>query len=143
MHIKEFAERTCLTPDTIRFYEKRGLLSPARGAANGYRYYGERELEIVQQIQIGRALGFTLAEIKRGAEAWQRGKLTSALQISMIETKIDEVERKMAQLARIAAYLRKKAAWLKQGRKTVPPKWTPAPPLEQSKRGAINRSENF
>ena len=41
MHIKDFAAQTGLSTDTLRYYEKEGLLQPARDA-NGYRNYGTR-----------------------------------------------------------------------------------------------------
>ncbi len=117
MLIKEFAERAGLTPDTIRFYEKRGLLCPVRGQANRYRQYGEEDLEVVQQIKIGQALGFTLAEIRRGAEASRQGKLTQDVQIAMMEAKIAEIDAKVEQLRRIRHYLKRKAVWMKAGGK--------------------------
>lgn len=125
MHIREFAQRVGLSVDTIRFYEKRGLLQPVRQKTNRYRQYGDREIEIVRQIQIGRALGFTLAEIKRGAEAWHSGRLTPAMEISMLTAKLLEVERKTAELSIIAHYLRRKIAWNRGGRKSAPPVWSP------------------
>lgn len=115
MLIKEFAERAGLTPHTIRFYEKRGLLRPVRGQTNRYRQYGEEDLELVQQIKIGQALGFTLAEIRRGAEASRQGKLTAELQIGMMAAKIGEVDARIAHLRRIRHYLKRKMAWMQAG----------------------------
>ena len=43
MHIQEFAALTGLSADTLRFYEKEGLLAPARDG-NGYRIYSERDV---------------------------------------------------------------------------------------------------
>lgn len=123
MLIKEFAARAGLTPDTIRFYEKKGLLSPARGKSNRYRSYGEEDLEIVQQIKIGQALGFTLAEIKRGADAWRQGKLTVQVQIDMMEAKVNEVSSKVKQLERIRQYLKRKIVWIKSGGTAPRPEW--------------------
>lgn len=42
MRIREFSELTGIGADTLRYYEKEGLLHPARDA-NGYRTYGERD----------------------------------------------------------------------------------------------------
>lgn len=123
MLIKEFAARAGLTPDTVRFYEKRGLLRPTRARSNRYRHYGEEDLEIAQQIKIGQALGFTLAEIKRGADAWRRGKLTVEVQISMIEAKVSEVDSKVKQLHRIRQYLKRKIVWMKSGGTVPRPEW--------------------
>jgi DNA-binding transcriptional MerR regulator len=108
MLIQEFAARAGLTPDTIWSYEKRKLLCPARGQSNRYRWYGEEDLETIQQIKIGQALRFTLAEIKRGENAWWRGRLTTEVQISMMEAKVSEVEREVKQLHRIRQYLKRK-----------------------------------
>lgn len=125
MLIKEFAELAGVSPDTVRFYEKRGLLKPAaRGASNGYRRYGEKELEVIQQIQIGQTLGFSLAEIRAGAEAWMRGEFTPAMQVAMMSAKLQEVERKQQQLLTIADYLRRKIAWIKGGEQGPKPQWT-------------------
>jgi MerR family copper efflux transcriptional regulator len=123
MLIKEFATRAGLTPDAIRFYERKGLLHPARGKSNRYRRYGDEDLEIVQQIKIGQALGFTLAEIKRGAEAWRQGSLTVDVQIGMVEAKVGEVSAKLKQLHRIKQYLRRKLVWMKGDRTAAPPEW--------------------
>lgn len=132
MLIKEFASRAGLTPDTIRFYEKRGLLYPVRGKSNGYRRYGEEDLETIQQIKIGQALGFTLAEIKRGADAWRRGKLSTEAQISIMEAKVSEVESKVKQLHRIRKYLKRKIVWMRSGGRLPRPEWHDAEVAEHS-----------
>lgn len=51
--------------DTIRFYEKRGLLAPSRRRASGFREYAQADLELLEFIRDGRALGFPLQEIQR------------------------------------------------------------------------------
>jgi DNA-binding transcriptional MerR regulator len=50
---------------TLRYYDEIGLLKPVRVASSGYRIYGQRELDILQQILFYRELGFALEEIKR------------------------------------------------------------------------------
>jgi hypothetical protein len=45
LRVSELAERAGLAPSTVRFYERAGLLSPARRAANGYRVFDESALE--------------------------------------------------------------------------------------------------
>jgi len=118
MQIKEFAARTGVSRDTIRFYEKRGLLKPAsRNGSNGYRHYSEDEVELMRQIQIGQALGFSLAEIKKGAEAWRVGVFGDDLQIAMMEAKLVDLDRKLAELSRISFYLREKIRWIKEGKR--------------------------
>ncbi len=61
--IKEIAEITGLSQRMLRHYDLIGLLQPAR-KENGYRIYGEEEMQKLQQILFFRELGFSLAEIK-------------------------------------------------------------------------------
>lgn len=64
-----------------------------------------------------------MAEIKRGADAWRRGKLTTEAQIGMMEAKVSEVESKLKQLHRIRQYLRRKIVSMKSGGTVPRPKW--------------------
>jgi len=49
---------------TLRYYDEIGLLKPLRIASSGYRLYGQKELDTLQQILFYRELGFPLDEIK-------------------------------------------------------------------------------
>jgi DNA-binding transcriptional MerR regulator len=49
--------------DTVRYYERSGLLAPARRLPSGYRRYGQGELARLRFILRAKALGFTLQEI--------------------------------------------------------------------------------
>ena len=63
MHISELARNAEVNVQTIRFYERQGLLpAPARTAA-GYRSYTAKDLDRVIFIKRNQELGFTLAEI--------------------------------------------------------------------------------
>lgn len=63
MKINEIEKKLGLTRANIRFYEKEGLLSPAR-AENGYRDYNETDIATLRKIIIFRKLGLSLSEIK-------------------------------------------------------------------------------
>lgn len=68
--IGEVAQRTGLTQRTLRFYEERGLVTPASRMEGGFRLYSEADIGRVQLIkQLQDLLGFTLAEIKEMVEA--------------------------------------------------------------------------
>jgi DNA-binding transcriptional MerR regulator len=72
MHIGELARSAQVNVQTIRFYERQGLLPrPARTAA-GYRLYEARDLERVIFIKRNQELGFTLAEIQPLFEIHER-----------------------------------------------------------------------
>ena len=65
MKINEVESIVGITRRNIRFYEKEGLLTPARNSQNGYREYGEAEVATLKEIKLLRKLGVPLDEIRR------------------------------------------------------------------------------
>ena len=86
MKINEVEQLVGITKRNIRFYEKEGLLSPGRNADNGYRDYGEEDVEALRKIKLLRKLDVPMEEIRR----MQQGDLTLA----------DGLRRHMIQLER-------------------------------------------
>lgn len=64
MKIKFVEELVGITKKNIRFYEEQGLLTPDR-AENGYREYGQADVDRLMQIKLLRKLGVPIEEIKR------------------------------------------------------------------------------
>lgn len=62
--IKEVAKQLGCNANAIRFYEKKGLLTPVRGD-NNYREYSEEDIEQLQFIMLYRQLGFSIDAIKQ------------------------------------------------------------------------------
>src|SRR4026209_2329375 len=62
--VKELAKLSGVTVRTLHFYDETGLLKPAYYGTNGYRYYEEPQLLILQQILFFRELGMELKQIK-------------------------------------------------------------------------------
>jgi Cd(II)/Pb(II)-responsive transcriptional regulator len=65
MQIKELARSTGVDVETIRYYEKQGLLPEPARLANGYRDYEASHLERLSFIRHCRALDVSLADVKR------------------------------------------------------------------------------
>ena len=63
--IKEVSERFNITPPTLRFYEKAGLLPSIRREENGHRMYSDTDLEWIQIVCCMRATGMSIDYIKR------------------------------------------------------------------------------
>jgi DNA-binding transcriptional MerR regulator len=63
--VKQVAGISGVSVRTLHFYHETGLLKPAYVGANGYRFYEEPQLLILQQILFYRELGFELKQIKR------------------------------------------------------------------------------
>jgi DNA-binding transcriptional MerR regulator/quercetin dioxygenase-like cupin family protein len=62
--VKQVAEMSGVSVRTLHFYDETGLLKPSRHRANGYRFYEEPQLLILQQILFYRELGFELKQIR-------------------------------------------------------------------------------
>jgi len=65
MRIGELGKSACVDVETIRYYEKAGLLPPPARSSNGYRAYGSAHLERLAFIRHCRALDISLADVKR------------------------------------------------------------------------------
>lgn len=63
--VQKLAKLSGVSVRTLHFYDEIGLLRPAYTTANGYRYYEERELLLLQQILFFRELGFELKKIQK------------------------------------------------------------------------------
>jgi DNA-binding transcriptional MerR regulator len=64
LKIGELAQRAGVTAKAIRFYERKGVLPPAKRAPTGYRLYGDDAVEMLCFVKQATGLGLTLAEIK-------------------------------------------------------------------------------
>jgi Cd(II)/Pb(II)-responsive transcriptional regulator len=64
LKIGELAERTACLVETVRFYERSGILPPPQRASNNYRTYGEIHVERLLFVRHCRALDMTLDEIR-------------------------------------------------------------------------------
>ena len=65
MGIKEAEEATGISRQNIRFYERQGLLHPARNKNNSYREYTEEDILRLKEIRLLRKLGMPVEEIRR------------------------------------------------------------------------------
>lgn len=65
MKINEVEALAGITKKNIRFYEEQGLLSPKRNSENGYRDYGEEEVQTLRRIKLLRKLGVPIEEIRQ------------------------------------------------------------------------------
>ena len=65
LKINEVEALVGITKKNIRFYEAEGLLAPRRNSENGYRDYGDAEVEALRRIKLMRKLGVPLEEIRK------------------------------------------------------------------------------
>ncbi len=115
MLISEFARAAGLTPDTVRFYVRLGLLRPDVGAKSSHRAYqvfSASDVKAAQVIRLSQAAGLSLKEIAALGEERRAGRLTSARRIEVVSAQIERLEAKAVELKAMAAYLRAKRDWL-------------------------------
>lgn len=62
--IQALSRLSGVTTRALRWYDEIGLLTPSRVAESGYRFYGEKEVDRLQDILYYRSLGVPLAQIK-------------------------------------------------------------------------------
>src|SRR5215470_15059911 len=77
LRVAELAARAGVAPSTVRFYERAGLLSPARRAENGYRVFDESALEELAFIQRAKGIGMSLEDIAELVVVWSSGSCQS------------------------------------------------------------------
>lgn len=73
-HVKELADASGVSPDTVRFYTKERLLKPKRDKKNQYNLYGHSDLVRLRFILRAKTLGYTISEIKKILKASEKGE---------------------------------------------------------------------
>lgn len=97
--IGTLAKRAGVRVDTVRYYERNGLLAPYRRLASGYRRYGELEVSRLRFIRRAQTLGFTLKEIKE-LLALSAQRNVAKIKRSA-QTKLKDVQERIAALEKI------------------------------------------
>jgi DNA-binding transcriptional MerR regulator len=105
MQIGEVAERTALTADAIRFYEKRNLLPKSDRSAGRFRLYTEDAIERIRFIRQMQGLGFSLREVGELIEL--RGDKVDACEAvkELQQVKLADVRAKLHELRHLESEL--------------------------------------
>ena len=101
MLISQLSKETGIPIPTIRFYEKKGLFTSTvkqTVTTNNYAYYGEEVVQKLQFIQMAKAVGFTLSEIKEVIDAWYVRELTKKAKLQVLNLKLQQIDKKMKEL---------------------------------------------
>ena len=106
MRIGDLASQAGVAVDTVRYYERRGLLPEPPRRPSGYREYDEEQLRQLRFVRRCKALGFTLDEIRQllrlnadpGADRATVRELTQR-RLAEVDVKLDELRKLRASLA--------------------------------------------
>jgi DNA-binding transcriptional MerR regulator len=103
MRIGEMAKRAGVTIDTVRFYERRGVLPPPDRLPSGYRVYDTAAVDRVRFARELQGLGFTLDEVVDALHTYDAEDPTCADQRWRLERALDRIDQKIAELRRTRA----------------------------------------
>lgn len=94
-----------VSPDTLRYYERVGLLPPPPRTAAGYRLYGEEAADRLSFISGAKRMGLRLADIKELLDVRDRGQCPCGHTKSLVERRLAEVDAEIQQLTDVRAQL--------------------------------------
>jgi Hg(II)-responsive transcriptional regulator len=122
LRIGEVASRARVNIQTLRYYERRGLLEAPGRTGSGYREYPSETVRLIRFIKRAQELGFTLKEIEelialRDAKGRRRSEVRT-----LAEGKMRDIDKKLAQLQamRSALYSMVESCACRDGRPTCP-----------------------
>lgn len=107
MRIGEVAKRTGIGIETIRFYERQGLLIESERQSSGYRQFDDAAIARLTFIIRAKGLGFTLSEIKDLLALWFDPVTTCCDVRHMAEQKIGDIEVRIQALQAMKRSLKK------------------------------------
>jgi DNA-binding transcriptional MerR regulator len=98
MKAKDVAKSAEISKETLRYYEKIGLISVPARQENGYRSYDHHVLEELRFIKLGQTVGFTLNEIKIAIPSLKTPNPKCPQLILALEQQLVRVNEKMVEL---------------------------------------------
>ena len=107
LKIGELARRAGVTPKAIRFYERTGVLPPAKRADNRYRLYDDDAVGMLSFVKQASGLGLTLAEIKEIIAIRRRGRPPCTHVHRLLRDKAGELDRKLRDLLEVRRRIRR------------------------------------
>ncbi|MEG3133294.1 MerR family transcriptional regulator [Rouxiella sp. T17] len=105
MRIGELCSKSGLPKDTVRYYERQGLLEkiPQPNGSNNYEVYSAVDLQRLKMIKHAKMLGFTLAEIADVLAVWVDKQFTAEQKRACLQRKLVQIEEKEKALAELRA----------------------------------------
>lgn len=120
MQIGEIAKRAGVGVETVRFYERKGLLRSPQRKASGYRIFGEQDLRRLLFIRQAKVLGFSLDDVQEILAARGMGQCPCGTVIGIAEQHLRETEQQIRSLTTFRDELRRSVSrWKKEGQQQV------------------------
>ncbi|OKI13204.1 MerR family transcriptional regulator [Streptomyces sp. CB03911] len=107
----EVVERSGFSIDTLRYYERIGLLDRIDRTVGGRRQFNENHLDWLGVLRCLRDTGMPIAEMQRYANSAREGDATLAERLELLTEHAARVEQTIAELRRQQQHLAEKIAW--------------------------------
>ena len=107
MKIGQVAEAAAVSVDTVRFYERRGVLPAPERMPSGYRTYTPATVERIRLARRLQALGFNLDEVIDALHATDRGDVSCDSERWRLEAVLERIEAKIDELRAVRREVRK------------------------------------
>ncbi|MEM9953219.1 MAG: MerR family transcriptional regulator [Chloroflexota bacterium] len=107
MYIKDLAQAVDIPISTIRYYERKKLLTEEHFSRldNNYRIYNEQAVERLQLIRAGQQAGITLSEMQAYIDDWEDNNLTDDDKRMFFNAKLAEIEDRLLGLQQVREYV--------------------------------------
>ena len=117
----ELARLTGVSADTLRHYERLGILPTSQRTKSGYRLFNASAVETVQLTQRALQLGFSLKELSEILRTRESGGIPCQRVLGLTEEKLQLVEEQIQELRRTQDYLRELVRNWREKLKRTPP----------------------
>ena len=98
MTISQVSKRCNISPDTLRYYEKEGLISVVNRTAGGVRNYTEQDCRQIEFVKCMRSAGLSIEVLKQYFELFKRGKRTLKARRDLLATERKALKERFAEL---------------------------------------------
>jgi DNA-binding transcriptional MerR regulator len=118
MLIHELSKVTGVSPHTIRYYHKAGLIKGKRDQgvqSNNYLHYNEETVEKLEFIRDAKSVGFTISEIGSIIDSWHNRKFSKAEKLSILSAKLDSLERKIQEILEMKERITEFKTYVEEG----------------------------
>ena len=98
LHVADLAKETGVTPATIRYYSRTGLLHAQRDPDNDYRYFSPADVKRVQFIRQAQDLGLKIADIKAIFDSVEQGQLPCGEVEMLVRERLNAITQQIEEL---------------------------------------------
>ncbi|MDH4054790.1 MAG: MerR family DNA-binding protein [Gammaproteobacteria bacterium] len=99
LHVADLARRAAVTPATVRYYARIGLINSRKDPNNGYRCFSGTDIRRIAFIRRAQAFGLTIGDIKRILDSADNDRDPCEMVKSMVADRLARVRARIAELA--------------------------------------------